>query len=156
MVARNQLSPTDPANTGKNSSGVNASHLMSAFTYYWLIHAQYFALINMNLKLQFCAKISFSLLLIILGFSNSNICILKGAPCVSNTCATSGMLPPSSDGAATAWTVISRNILWPGTFPQIFPLQAPAQRGRRRGKRRLLQAPRQEKHQVRNLSQEKV
>ena len=42
------------------------------------------------------------------------------------------------------------------TFPQISPLQASAQRGRRRGKRRLLQAPRQEKHQVRNLSQEKV
>ena len=88
-------------------------------------------------------------------FSN-NICILKGAPCVSNTCATSGMSPPSSDGAATDWTAISGHFVMIRTFPNIFPCQAPAQRGGRRRQRRLLQAPRQEEHQVWNLSQEKV
>ena len=47
----------------------------------------------------------------------NNICILKGAPYVSNTCATSGMWPQSSDGAATAWTVISNLI------PRVHPGQ---------------------------------
>ena len=54
----NQFFPTSPANTGKDSCGVNTSLPLTA-----VLHAQYFAL---NTKLQFGAKTSFSLLLILL------------------------------------------------------------------------------------------
>ena len=41
---------TCPANTGKDSYGVDTSLPLSAVTY-WIIHAQYFAMISLNLKL---------------------------------------------------------------------------------------------------------
>ena len=57
-----QFSHTYPANTDQDSSGVDISLPFSAVTY-WIMRAQYFTLTNLNLKLQFSAKASFSLLL---------------------------------------------------------------------------------------------
>ena len=56
---------TCAANTGKDSCVVDTSLLMTAVTY-WIMHAQYFALINLYLKRLFIVIASFSLLLILL------------------------------------------------------------------------------------------
>ena len=55
-----QFSPTLP-----DSCGVDTSFPLSAVTY-WNMHAQYFALINLDPKLQCCTNSSVSLLLILL------------------------------------------------------------------------------------------
>ena len=49
-------SPTCPANMGKDSCEVYTSLPLSANTY-WIMHALYFALINLNMKFQFCDKV---------------------------------------------------------------------------------------------------
>ena len=54
------------ANTGKDSCDVNTSFPLSAITYLSKsIHTEYFALININLKLKFCAKARFFLLILL-------------------------------------------------------------------------------------------
>ena len=42
------------------------------------MHAQYFALINLKVKLKFCAKASFSLLLFLLGRGEMNEVVKRG------------------------------------------------------------------------------
>ena len=42
------------------------------------MHAQYFALVDFNLKLQICEKASFSLLLILLGYFKFNVKWITG------------------------------------------------------------------------------
>ena len=67
MYAWNQFSPTCQAVIRKDSSDIDTSLPLSAITYL-IMHAQYLALINLTLKLKFCAKVSSSLLLILLAF----------------------------------------------------------------------------------------
>ena len=76
----------------KDSSIVDAKTSMSAITYL-IIHAQYFALMNLNLKLQYCARASFSLLLILLytcSHHNRFLCQVECSPgdraCVASLC----------------------------------------------------------------------
>ena len=59
-------SPTCPANIGKDSCIVYTSLPLSANTY-WIMHALYFALINLNLNFQFCDKARPDLLTNLLG-----------------------------------------------------------------------------------------
>ena len=50
-------SPTWPANTGKDSCEVYTNFLCMLLLY-WIMDAQYFALLNLILKLQFCGEAS--------------------------------------------------------------------------------------------------
>ena len=63
-----ELPPGRQVNMGIDSCRVNRS-LLSSNVSYWNMHSPYFALGNLSWKLQFCAKASFSLLLILLGLS---------------------------------------------------------------------------------------
>ena len=68
-----------PANIDKDSCGVGTSLHLPAVTY-WIMHSQYIALINFNLKHQFCAETSFSLPLILRGPETRSVMIgYKGA-----------------------------------------------------------------------------
>ena len=49
------------ANKGKDSCGEDMS-LPSSVVTYWIMNAQFFALVDVNLKLKFCTKPSFPLL----------------------------------------------------------------------------------------------
>ena len=71
MYAWNQFAYTYPANTGKDSCGGDLS-LPSSDVTYSIMYAQYFALINWNLNLQFNVKASFSRLLILLIAESKN------------------------------------------------------------------------------------
>ena len=57
---------TWPANSCEASGYITCLVCCYNVTYSGIIHAQYFALINLSLKLQICAKAHFSLLLILL------------------------------------------------------------------------------------------
>ena len=63
----NQFTPSCPSNIGENSCQVDTSLALSAVSSYWTFHAQFFSPINFNKKHKFCAKSSFSLLLILIG-----------------------------------------------------------------------------------------
>ena len=60
------LQTIQPTQARQGSCGVVIVSLPFSTVTYWIMHAQYFALINLNLRLWFCARASFCLLLILL------------------------------------------------------------------------------------------